>query len=409
MSKTINRQQSVLISGASITGPALAYWLAQYGFKVTIVERAPALRPGGYAVDIRGAAIDVVRRMGILDAVHAADTGSNGLYLIDAKGEPITQMNDAATGNQRGVDVEILREDIGKILYDQSKDKVEYIWADSIAEMTETNEGVAVTFEHAQGRTFDLVIGADGQHSTVRRLTFGDESQFSHSLGCYISISTIPNFLKLDHRQVVYNVPGKTIGAYSARNNSEAKALFVFKSEPLHYDFHDVAAQKKLLTDAIGDEPGWQTPALVRAMQSSPDFYFDSIAQIRMDTWHKGRIALVGDAAYGPSPASGQGTSLAIVGAYVLAGELQAAAGNYEQAFAAYEKEMRPFVEASQKIGLMAADSMIESSAFKLRLRNVMVHVPGLMKYIQWQINNMVKKAANTLVLKDYRALFEQK
>ena len=169
-------------------------------------------------------------------------------------------------------------------------------------------------------------------HSKVRALLFGDEAQFTKSLGCYISIFTLDNHLNIDHQQRFYTIPGKTVGMYSARNNAEAKGIFVFKSAPLAYDVHDEAAQKKLVTAAFADEVGWETQHLLQAMDQATDFYFDAISQIHMPAWSKGRAALVGDAAYGPSPLSGQGSTLALVGAYVLAGELKVANGDYANA-----------------------------------------------------------------------------
>lgn len=228
--------------------PSLGVLAHSVGYTVTIVERSPSLRKGGYAVDVRGAAIDVAERMGIPEQLRAADTATQGLYLIDEAGTYLAQMNNAATGNKRGMDLEIMREDISEILNTAIKDTITYIWDDSITSLSETDDGVKVTFEHAAAQTFDMVIGADGQHSNVRRLVFGDGAQFTRSLGRYISIYTASNFLGLNYRQPILNVPGKTIGAYSARNNTKAKALFVFATdESLSYDHHDTTAQKQIL------------------------------------------------------------------------------------------------------------------------------------------------------------------
>ncbi|MEI4832346.1 FAD-dependent monooxygenase [Bacillus sp. FJAT-53711] len=391
----------VLISGASIAGPALAYWLHRYGFDVTVVERAPALRPGGYGVDIRGVAITVLKRMGILDQVRAADTHMTGVYFVNSKGKIEGKISEASMGNQQGLDIEIMREDLSNILYDLTKDTVEYIWDDSITAIHETEAGEEVQFIRSKPQTFDLVIGADGLHSNVRTLIFGDREQFKRTLGCYISIFTLENYLNLDRRQLIYTMPGKTVGM-SARDNTEAKGMFVFKSEALKYDRYDVEAQKKLVDNAFQDDTGWETPHLLKAMKEATDFYFDEICQIHMPTWSKGRITLVGDAAYGPSPLSGQGSSLALVGAYVLAGELKAAHGNYDCAFVAYEKEMRNFVEKNQKIGLTAAGGMIESSKSKILLRNLMLRIPILMSAMFKLITKMIVKASNEIELKDY-------
>ncbi|MGG0658318.1 FAD-dependent monooxygenase [Rummeliibacillus pycnus] len=392
----------VLISGASIAGPALAYWLHRYGFHVTVVERASFLREGGYGVDIRGAAVKVLRRMGILDSVRAADTCITGVYFVNSKGKIEGQISEASIANQQGLDIEIMRDDLCNILYDLTKDKINYIWGDSITALHETEDAVEVHFTRCKPQTFDLIIGADGLHSNVRALTFGDEEQFKRTLGCYISIFTHENYLNIDHRQLLYMIPDKTVGMFSARGNSEAKGIFLFKSEALNFDRYDVEAQKGLIENAFEGQIGWETASLLQFMKESTDFYFDEVCQIHMPKWSKNRVALVGDAAYGPSPLSGQGTSLAIVGAYVLAGELKASDGDFERAFDAYEQEMRKFVEKNQKIGLMAAGGMIESSKFKISLRNLMLRVPILMNVNFKIITKIVAKAANKIELKDY-------
>ncbi|MEH7309225.1 FAD-dependent monooxygenase [Neobacillus drentensis] len=392
----------VLISGASIAGPALAYWLHRHGFDVTVIERAPALRAGGFGVDIRGAAISVLKGMGILDQVRAADTNMTGVYFVNSKYKIQGQISEAGMGNQHGLDIEVMRDDLSNILYDLTKDTVDYIWGDSITAINETEAGAEVQFIHGKPQTFDLVIGADGLHSNVRTLTFGDEAQFKRTLGCYISIFTLENYLNLDHRQLLYTIPGKTVGMYSARDNTEARGMFLFQSEALKHDRNDTESQKELVENAFLGDSGWETSHLLKTMKDATDFYFDEVCQIHMPTWSKGRITLVGDAAYGPSPLSGQGSSLALVGAYVLAGELKAADGDFARAFVAYEQKMRKFVEKNQKIGLIAAGSMIEKSNFKIILRNLMLHIPPIMIVQIKMISKMIAKAANGIELKDY-------
>lgn len=396
------KTKRILISGASIAGPALAYWLHRHGFEVTIVERAPALRRGGYAVDIRGAALLVLERMGILDQVRAADTQMTGVYFVNGSGKIKGRIGEASIGNKAGLDIEVMRDDLTDMLYNLTKDTVNYLWNDSITAIRETEEGAEVQFANGKPQTFDLVIGADGLHSNVRRLMFGEEEQFKRSLGCYISIFTTRNFLDLNHSLQLYTVPGRTVGMYSARDNTEAKGLFVFKSGPLLYDRHNPEAQKQLVADTFGGENGWETQRLLQAMKAAGDFYFDEICQIHMPAWSRGRVALVGDAAYGPSPLSGQGSSLALVGAYVLAGELKLAQGDYTRAFAAYEQEMRAFVEKNQKIGQSAAEGMVASSSFKIILQNWMLRVPFLMNATFQMISKMIAKAANGIELKGY-------
>jgi 2-polyprenyl-6-methoxyphenol hydroxylase-like FAD-dependent oxidoreductase len=360
------------------------------------------MRTGGYGVDIRGAAITVLKRMGILDHVRAADTNMTGVYFVNSKGKIEGRISEASMGNQQGLDIEIMRDDLSNILYDLTKDTVEYIFGDSITAIHETEAGAEVQFIHGNPKIFDLVIGADGLHSNVRTLTFGDEAQFKRTLGCYISIFTLENYLNLDHRQLFYTIPGKTVGMYSARANTEARGMFLFQSEALEYDRYDMESQKKLVENAFLGHSGWETSHLIKSMKDSADFYFDEICQIHMPTWSKGRITLIGDAAYGPSPLSGQGSSLALVGAFVLAGELKAEGGDFGRAFVAYEQKMRKFVEKNQKIGLIAAGSLIEKSNFKIFLRNLMLRIPTIMEVQFKMISKMIAKAANGIELKDY-------
>ena len=392
----------VLISGASIAGPALAYWLHRFGFEVTIIERAPSLRPGGYAVDIRGAAISVLERMNILDQVRTLDTQMSGVYFVNGAGQIKGQISEASIGNQQGKDIEIMREDLCNILYDLTKDNVTYIWDDSITTISEDQTGAEVHFTNGKPQIFDLIIGADGIHSNVRTLKFGDEEQFKRTLGCYISIFNLENYLNLDHCQMLFTVPGKTVGIYSSHDKKEAKGILVFQSESLKYDRYNLEEQKNHIFHAFEELSGWETPRLLEKLKEVTEFYFDEVCQIHMPEWSKGRVTLVGDAAYCPSPLSGQGTSLALVGAYVLAGELKASNGDYTKSFTSYEKEMRNFVEKNQKIGLMTAGGMIEKSNFKILMRNVMLRFPIFMNGMFKMITRMIAKAANEIELKDY-------
>jgi 2-polyprenyl-6-methoxyphenol hydroxylase-like FAD-dependent oxidoreductase len=305
-------------------------------------------------------------------------------------------------GNQRGIDIEIMRDDLTQILYDLTKDTTEYIWGDSITALTQCDSGVEISFTRGKPRTFDLVIGCDGLHSNVRNLVFGDESQFLRDLGCYISIYTMNNYLNLDHRQLMYTAPGKMASIYSSRNNQESKALFIFKADEPQPGRIDSAAQKKILLDAFADENGWEVQRMLKTIDCAPDFYFDTVAQIHMDKWSKGRVVLVGDSAFGPSPASGQGTSLALVGAYILAGELKAAAGDYAVAFPNYEEQMRTFVDKNQQIAHMMSDDLADDSKVKFWLRSQVVRIPGLMHFMYKMVEKKIAEIANCVTLKDY-------
>ncbi|MFJ8211244.1 FAD-dependent monooxygenase [Streptomyces sp. NPDC096033] len=391
--------RTVLISGASVAGPALAYWLHRHGFAPTIVERAPALREGGYAVDFRGEAhLSVLRRMGILDALRAARTGTGSMSYVNSAGKPQAKLPaDLFAG-----DLEVLRGDLARILYDATKEHTEYVFGDSITSLSEDAEGVHVTFERGAPRRFDLVIGADGLHSRTRSLVFGPEERFVKHLGVYCAIFTTDNHLGLDRTGHAYVTPGRLVTVYSARQNREAKAVFYFGSPLLDLDRRDVTRQQALLTERFAGN-GWESDHLLERMRQAPDFYFDSVGQVRMDSWSRGRVALLGDAAYCPSPLSGMGSGLALVGAYVLAGELAAARGDHRTAFARYEREMRAYAEGCQKMGDGVAKMMVPESrllaGFLNRYYKVMPYLPG-----KNMPAKMARKAAENITLRDYTA-----
>lgn len=386
----------VLISGASVAGPAFAFWLHRHGFTPTVVERAPELRDGGYAVDFRGASLRVLDRMGLLEQVEAAATRMGEVTYVDGEDRPLV----VTPPTFQSGELEILRGDLSRILHEATKDDVEYVFGDSITGVLDRDDGVTVTFEHGEPREFDLVVGADGLHSNVRSLVFGDESRYRRDLGYYVSIFTVPNHLGLDHTGRFYNEPNRTIGVYSARDNAEAKALFWFGSQGIDYDHRDVEQQRRIIEETFSG-CGWETSKLLEAMRGAPDFYFDSASQIVLDSYSRGRVALVGDAAYCAAPLSGMGTSLAIVGAYVLAGEL--AAADHTTAFAAYEREMRGFVDVCQKLAQGNGKWFVPPTRAWIRLRNLNYK---LLPYLPWRkvIEEMPLKAGNAITLKEYAA-----
>ncbi len=212
-----------------------------------------------------------------------------------------------------------------------------------------------VAFERSAPAHFDLVVGADGLHSAVRRLAFGPESAFVHHLGTYLAIFSAPNVLGLDDWQLWVQAPTAGGVIYPARGNTELRVTLGFGSEPLAYDYRDLEQQKRLVDEHLAGM-GWEIPRLLRAMRQAPDFYFDAMAQVRMPGWSKGRVTLVGDAGYCASPLSGQGTSLALVGAYVLADALAKSGWDVSAALAGYERRLRGFVELNQALVSEHAD-----------------------------------------------------
>lgn len=352
----------ILISGAGLAGPALAYWLHRHGCTVTVVERAPRLRTGGYKVDVRGAGVEVLKRMGVYGQAAAADTGMRHVTYVNPAGRPVAVLDANLLMGRRGDDIEVMRTDLTGILHAATASDVEYVFGDAITGLTDGADGVDVTFERGAPRRFDLVIGADGLHSATRRLAFGDVP-LTH-LGAYIGFCTVPNHLGLDHEEVFWTRPGRTIFLYASAPDAPARAGLAFASPVLP---RGRAGARELVAQRYAGD-GWEVPRILDAVRGSDDFYFDSMSQVELPSWSAGRVALAGDAAHCPSPASGQGTSLALVGAYVLAEELSRA--GHRTAFAAYERRMRPYVAKNLAFGRRMAGDMVPGSRFAITVRN---------------------------------------
>jgi 2-polyprenyl-6-methoxyphenol hydroxylase-like FAD-dependent oxidoreductase len=369
--------ERVLISGASIAGPTLAFWLTRHGFRPTVVERAPGLRTGGNGVDVRGRAVDVAERMGIMPRIRAAATDIIGMSFVDSTNRSVARIDMQAIQRKYGSgEVEILRGDLAAILHEATKDDVEYVFDDSIRTLQQDDDGVTVTFERGATRRFDLVIGADGLHSAVRRLAFGPESRFVRYLGHYGAFTNADPALGEERWVTLYNVPGKVAGVYRSGNHAGAKGLFMFRQrEPLAYDHWNIEQQKRLLHEAFAGE-SWRVPQLLAGALADPGFYFDSLSQVHMPSWSSGRVTLVGDAAHCASPVSGAGAMLGLIGAYRLAGELSAAAGDHRVAFRRYQEGHRKLIEQSQSnlfISLIAPKSRAG-----IWTRNTMARLPLL-------------------------------
>lgn len=365
------RNKNILISGAGIAGPCLAYWLHHYGFTPTLVELYPKIREGGYIIDFWGVGYDVAEKMGILSRLKEVAYVIEELVFVGDKGQRkggvnLTQSIEVLDGRM----LSFLRSDLAKILYEASKDHTHYIFDDHITSLDQTEEGVRATFKNRGVQTFDLVIGADGLHSKVRSLCFGNEAQFERFFGYYVCTFTIDNFLgeNFTSKYTMHSMPDKQVSLYSLREN-KLSVFFIFKYEEPLMD-KDSNAKKKILWELFKDEK-WMCHEFLERMDAASDFYFDSVSQIVMDTWSKGRISLVGDAAYCPSLLSGQGSALAMAGAYVLAGELHQAEGDYKLAFANYERVFKSFVDKKQKTAEAFVRSFVPSSDLKIWYRNL--------------------------------------
>jgi 2-polyprenyl-6-methoxyphenol hydroxylase-like FAD-dependent oxidoreductase len=389
------RNQTVLISGASIAGPALAYWHDRYGFRVTVVEKAPALRPGGQSVDFKGRTHrTVLDRMGIWEEILQRQTGRFDTVYLDATGRELAVMPGEFTGG----DAEILRGDLAAILHERTAGDCEYRFGDSITALTETADGVRVKFEHGAAQTFDLVAGADGIHSRVRRLAFGPERDYVRHLGHYYCVAGAPGWGHDTRRRErltarAWNAPGRV----AARGGPKGSHLYLFASPELDRARGDAATQQRLITEKFAGLGG-EVPSMLAELGRLDDFYLDAIAQVRMKgRYTAGRVALVGDAGYG-NTLGGFGTGLAVVGAYVLAGELAVADGDHTAAYSRYDQIMRRYAKIAGNTntgrflapktawGIWARNWLLGSRAFSL-----------MAKYGD--------KAANDIDLADYPAL----
>lgn len=384
-----------LISGAGVAGPALAFWLNRCGIASTVVERAPSLREGGQAVDFRGPIHRaVLERMGIWQTIHDHRTRPGELVLLGPGGAPSATIPEVMTAG----DVEILRGDLCRILYERTRGTTDYCFGNRVVALEDRGVAVAVEFEHGGSRTFDFVVGADGLHSGVRALAFGDEDRYLRHHGYRIASFGMPNILGAACGAVTYSVPGRA-ACLAATSDDHARALLVYTGGPLGVDERrDADTQRRALRDAFAGV-GWEVPRMIDALDQAPDLYVDAIATVHVDRYTRGRIALLGDAAFGGT-LGGQGTSLAIVGAYVLAGEL-AAAADLTSAFSRYEARIRPYATRCQKGATRVGSFYAPRTRFGLSVRNVFYAVLTSPRFKGW-FERMVKEAASDFRLPDY-------
>ena len=394
----------ILISGAGIAGPTLAYWLSRYRMEPTIVEIAPRLRTGGYMIDFWGAGFDIAERMGLREEITDKGYTVRQVRIVNREGRRVSGFPaDVFTRVTNGHYVSLPRGDLAAIIFGKLGGGVETIFGDGIAGIEQTSQGVQVRFERGPARRFDLVIGADGLHSRVRELVFGPQSRYEKYLGYKVGAFVVDGYEPRDELvYVMYTQIGQWVARFAMRDGSTV-FMFAFRHEPeKDPPEDDVTAQKALLRKRFGGS-GWECPQILEALDTARDFYFDRVSQIHMNAepglWTRGRVSLLGDAAFCVSLLAGQGSALAMVAAYILAGELHRANGDYTTAFAQYQERFGPFVFEKQKAAVGFASTFAPESAFSLFLRNQVMKlltVPWVASYI------FGKGLADKIVLPEY-------
>jgi 2-polyprenyl-6-methoxyphenol hydroxylase-like FAD-dependent oxidoreductase len=358
----------VLISGAGMAGLSAGITLGALGNHVTIVERAGHLRVNGSPIDIRGDALGIAGRMGILDRIRRHQvTMTARTRFVDADGTVVAELPADEVGDS-GDDIEIPREDLAHVLHAALDPATSLIFGESIEELHDAGDDVAVTFRSGREDRFDLVVGADGMHSLTRRLVFGPERDYLRHLGFYIALTNLPAEHDGDPGNPILNWPGHMIGI--TRYRDVALGVLNFRSGWIDYDYHDLEAQKRILLDAFAGHDEWRVPGILDAVRDDPELYFDSVSQIHMPVWHRGRVVLLGDAAHCASGLSGRGTSLAVTGAWFLAEALRTHPADLAAAFRDYENNQRPYVERAQATAGPGGDLVVPATQEELDARN---------------------------------------
>jgi len=363
----------ILISGAGVAGPTLAYWLAHYGLTPTIVESAPRLRTGGYVIDFWGAGFDIADRMGLLPEIRDKGYMLREVRVVNRDGKKVSGFPaEAFSRMTHGRYVSLPRGELAASIFGRVDGKVETIFGDSVDRIEQTESCVHVVFASGGTRDFDIVVGADGLHSRVRELVFGVENQFEKYLGYKAAAFGTRGYRPRDELvYMMYTEVGQQVGRFAMRGDY-TMFLFTFADEDPQVP-GDVQGQKALLRRRF-EASGWECPEILAALDSADDLYFDRVSQIRMDPqhglWTRGRVTLIGDAASCVSLLAGQGTALAMVAAYILAGELGRCGADYAGAFRRYQELFGPFVLAKQKAALRFAGAFAPKSTFSLFLRN---------------------------------------
>ena len=393
----------VLISGAGIAGPTLAYWLAYYGFTPTIIETAPHLRTGGYVIDFWGAGYEIADRIGLLPEINRKGYLVREVRVVGRNGQRLAGFpSDAFSRMTHGRFVSLPRGELAASIFAGIEGNVETIFGDSPDRMEQTGKGVDVTFRSGGTREFDLVVGADGLHSRVRQIVCGAQSRFERYLGYKVAAFEVKGYRPRDELvYVMYTQVGQQVARFAMRDD-RTMFLFIFADENVT-PVLSFEAQKSVLRERFGAS-GWECPEILQALDNCDDLYFDRVSQVRMDPqrgmWTRGRVTLVGDAAFCVSLLAGQGSALATVGAYILAGELHRTPDDYAAAFARYQNLFGPFVLGKQKAALRFAGTFAPKSSRALFLRNQIFKLMA----VPWIADLAVgRDLADTIALPEYK------
>lgn len=358
----------ILVSGAGMAGLSAGITLGNAGHDVTIVERAQHLRVSGSPIDIRGDSLAVAREMGILEEIRARQVDmTQRTCFVDGNGTKVADLPFEAI-NDSADDIEIPREDLAHVLRSALGPSVALTFGDSVADLRDDGRGVDVVLTSGKQERYDLVVGADGLHSATRRMVFGPERQYVRHLGFYTALANLPGHHPTDAPNPIFNYPGHMAGIVTYRD--VALAVLTFRSSWIEYDYHDLDAQKRILTGQFGGDDRWRVLELLDAARRDPELYFDSVSQIDMASWHRGRVVLVGDAAHCASPLSGRGTSLALTGTWLLAKALTENADGLGAAFDQYEHAQRPHVTYAQGTVGAGGDLLVPATQEAIDARN---------------------------------------
>ncbi len=394
--------RSILISGMGIAGPTLAWWLLKYGFEVTLVEKAPAVRSGGYIIDFWGVGYDVAERMALEPDLRRQGYTVSELRMVDEKGRRVGGFDASVFARLTGGRyISLQRSDLARLIVQRIEGRCETIFGDSICRLDPDAGGVTVSFDKAPQRRFSLVIGADGLHSQVRRFVFGPQAQFEHPLGYAVAAFEIAGYRPRDEGVYVsYMVPGRQIARFAMRGDTTL-ILAVFADPVRQWPAaHDLAAQKAVIAAPFGGA-GWECDAIIAALDRCSDIYFDRVSQIRMPRWSAGRVCLLGDAAFSPSLMAGQGSALAMAAAYVLAGEIASAAGRPDIAFERYEGVLMDFIAGKHKAAERFAASFAPRTRFGITLARLLTRAFGLPLVAEMSLG---RSLTDRLELSDYPA-----